>query len=560
MFNLSKKASTFVYLLLLINIAMIMWVIVFNNWFVLNNNINIWKNAEEVFSSVHNKWNIALESVRKYNWNGHWFVDVISCPINVTMSGSTFLWTSITTNMVIQDWSIYCSWDYNWNEFRIYYNSNYSDFIKVYYNWGSGVDIVDLDSPLIQNTWNLLEEGWVTVEESDGWDWASAMDGDPTTEYVSIQGGDKYDSIKFKLSDSYKIWKIAILKNEGTANSRNNWYITFFDSNNIEIDDTILTLTGMKAVTWWEQDFWTSSLYRDVLYIEIGSTTPNASLELLEVYIYQQLITGSWWLWDIIDTPEDFLWTWKRDYIDTDSTFVSFDATWVWWGDDIDDNFNSDDYHVMSDIRDDEYYFWSFQDDDVIPRKTIFWSIPGWEAFDNIYWTNYKTIDFIDKNTNNNDSLNIKAWDVTSWYMYLDISFESSELNKSYDLKILEFDRNRWKNEFTLYPLSTLAWLDVENKFWYISQTSTWALYLSPNTWSWFSFDFQNRDYALFLTNYANTSLSYRLTAETDTWTGIYINSIDDSGTWIIEVLANDIIIGWEKNFIWEEFIIVWNK
>jgi len=44
------------------------------------------------------------------------------------------------------------------------------------------------------------------------------------------------------------------------------------------------------------------------------------------------------------------------------------------------------------------------------------------------------------------------------------------------------------------------------------------------------------------------------------TGTMIYINPIDDSSTWTIESLSNHIIIWWEKNFIWEEFIVVWDK
>ena len=45
-----------------------------------------------------------------------------------------------------------------------------------------------------------------------------------------------------------------------------------------------------------------------------------------------------------------------------------------------------------------------------------------------------------------------------------------------------------------------------------------------------------------------------------DTGTGIYINPIDDSWTGTIKVLSNHIIIWWEKNFIWENFEVVWSK
>ena len=552
MFNQSKKASTFIYILLLINIAMIMWIVVFNNWFILNNNINIWKNAEEVFSSVHNKWNIALESVRKYNSNGNWYTDFISCPTNVTMSGSNNISTWITTNMVLDNWSIYCLWDYNWDEFRIYYNSNYTDFIKVYYSWATGNDIVDLDTPFKTSDLNLLSSNLESITSSGGTA-DNLTDGLESTEFESVQGKDS--GVFIELVDATNLWKISFTKEDNWNASEywNNWTIVIYDPSMVEIWN--IGLKGMIDETFRESE--PSMFYLNVKFISFV-TDQDKILDLLDLYIYKAQVS-SWWLDSVIETPWDFIRTWLRDYTDTDTTLVSFDGTWIWLGDNLDDNFNSDDYHVMSDIRDLEYYFAWFQDDDIVPRKTIFWSIPAWEAFDNIYWTNYKTIDFIDQNTNNNDILNMKAWDVTSWYMYLDISFENSEVNKSYDLKILEFSRDAWRDEFTLFPLDSLEGLDVDNKFWYISEDSNWNLYLSPSTWSWYVFDFQNKDYSLFLTNYADTSLSYRLRAETDTGTGIYINPIDDSGD-DIKILANDIIIGWEKNFIWEEFIIVWDK
>jgi hypothetical protein len=74
------------------------------------------------------------------------------------------------------------------------------------------------------------------------------------------------------------------------------------------------------------------------------------------------------------------------------------------------------------------------------------------------------------------------------------------------------------------------------------------------------SFDFKNNDYAIFLINKLDSNLSYRLTWETNTWTWIYINPIDDSWIWTIESLSNHMIIWNEKNFIWEQFVIVWSK
>jgi hypothetical protein len=62
MFN--KKASVFIYILLLINIVLIMWIIVFNNTHIISNNLNFWVNAKEIFLNIYNKWKISIDSVK----------------------------------------------------------------------------------------------------------------------------------------------------------------------------------------------------------------------------------------------------------------------------------------------------------------------------------------------------------------------------------------------------------------------------------------------------------------------------------------------------------------
>ena len=51
-----------------------------------------------------------------------------------------------------------------------------------------------------------------------------------------------------------------------------------------------------------------------------------------------------------------------------------------------------------------------------------------------------------------------------------------------------------------------------------------------------------------------------RLTWEVDSWSWIYINSLDDSGDNFIRFLWNDIIIDNKWRFIWNQFEIIWLK
>jgi hypothetical protein len=127
-------------------------------------------------------------------------------------------------------------------------------------------------------------------------------------------------------------------------------------------------------------------------------------------------------------------------------------------------------------------------------------------------------------------------------------------------MKILEFDPLAYKNDYTLLPVNTFDWLNITTFEWYIQNTWSTLDLSTAQTWNEYEFDFKNKDYAIFLTSNIEWNLSFRLTWETLTGTMIYINPIDDSSTWTIESLSNHIIIWWEKNFIWEEFIVVWDK
>jgi hypothetical protein len=194
-----------------------------------------------------------------------------------------------------------------------------------------------------------------------------------------------------------------------------------------------------------------------------------------------------------------------------------------------------------------------------VPRKTIFWSIPAQTQYQHVYWNNYKTVDVVQNNPNNDDLLNVKMWDVDQAHVFIN-TFNVDELD--YDIKILEFDREVYRDQFTLLPLNSYEGKNIDEYLWYI-QLNSWDNSLSvakETTGNEFVFDFQNKDYAIFFANNSDSLLSYHLESYTPTGTWIYINPIDDSGTGTISVLANHIIIWWEKNFIWENFEMVGSK
>lgn len=687
------RASIFIYILLLINITFIIAITVYNNSFILNNSINIWKNSEEVFTGIYSNWDVAINSVKKYNSNWAWYLDWISCPTNVNMKWFTMSSTGITTEMIYSSWSLYCRWFYNSKEFRLYYNSDYSAINKAYYSW-SVVDVI-YELATTMNIWviNIADTATITWTENDrSWWFTKLVDwGTTSLDYESKNTSIPY--LKFTFSGDRSIWRIKIF-NKPNGGNWNNWNIIWLSStwsqifetsivnvnseNLIDVDLKLLWLTDyvrsirIESTDWYWRDIelseiefyqmvstsasenialatnWTTATWtvdkfnnpldRVIDWNTIGSSTlytsdtwlfnPYLTIEFAQDYnlwavkIFKTHNDGDWDNWHLIwynslgvqvyslpisnvvnnsllqfdllnlakDDPSftgavrklkidshDFkqlrvyeiqaykfepmwwweAWRWKTAFNDLDATRISFDYTWMGWDDNVDDDFNSDNYRVTSiwDI----YYPNGYQDDDVLPRKVIFWNVPtGGTSYYNIFWNNYKTNDFIANNSNNNDILNMKIWDVVNGYMHLDLYNSSTENN--YDLKILEFDRNKYKNEFTLLPLNSYEWKYLTEYVWYI-QNNSWKLSLSKNkTWNEFIFDFKNKDYWIFLVNRSDWNLTYRLTWESSTWTWIYINPIDDSWTWTIEVMSNYLIIGWEKNFIWENFIVTWLK
>ena len=255
MLLLNNKAGVFIYILLLINIWFIMSVMVYNNSFVLSNNIDVWKNSQEIFSNIYNKWNIAIESVKKYNSNGNWFMDAISCPTNITMSGSTSSWTNISTSMVYDLWNIYCLWSYNWKNFRIYYNEEYQDFKNAYYEW----DVVDIIRPVgeyIDMTNNLATSATVTATSLNINKWISiasindSYTGTTTNAEKHAYYSEKVNTpyITIEMPSTYSVWLVRIYNSAFNSNERKklNWAkIKLYDG----------TDTLVKQTTIWNADF-----------------------------------------------------------------------------------------------------------------------------------------------------------------------------------------------------------------------------------------------------------------------------------------------------------------
>ena len=533
--------------MLLINIALVVWIVVYNNSYVIVNNIDVWNNQEEVFTNIYNKWNIAIESIKKYNSNWEWFLDGISCPQNITMSGTLNKRTWITTDLIYKYWKVHCLGEYDtgtWGikEFKIHYDDLVNDFTTAQYEW----DIVNI----IESVWTDIELSntnialWATVTWSNPWDWnvaSHSADWNWSTWFDTSDSSNEF--LEYDLWSERSIWEIEINKYRRSRDS------LYWNRGNIIFLDNSWDEVYRFSVSWMRRD---NHRRIDLKYSWLAWNVEKIRLEV-----------SGWWLdvtefeiYELTTTWNEW-WEGHRNFTDSDNTLINFDKDWIQWNDGIDDDLNSDNYKVTSIWN--TYFPNNYQDDDVVPRKTIFWSIPANKPYQHVYWNNYKTIEIIKNNTNNDDILNMKMSDVSDAHVFIN-TFNTEDLD--YDIKILEFDRDVYKDQFTLLPKKSYEWKNIDKYLGYL-QLNSWdnSLWVAKEkTWNEFEFDFQNKDYAIFFANNTDSLLSYHLEAYTPTGTWIYINPIDDSWTGTISVLSNHIIIWWEKNFIWENFEVVWSK
>jgi len=329
--KVNKRASIFVFVLILINVALIIWYVVFNNTYILNNNINIWKNAEEVFIKLSDKWNINIESTKQYNANWGGFEDFVSCPENITMSWTTNFDSWIQSEMWFNLWKVYCTFRYDGEEARIFLDEQNDTFSKAFYRLEM-IDIVN-GAFTISGTKESVSNEDSSLRYSSSYDDSRSIDGSTSTEYRSTRGNNRF--IEYDLWSEKKIWKIIIKKADKWNSYWNNWIVNYYDNWNNLIKSS--TLSWMRDITNKTINFsyWSYSDADDIRYIRITHTDSNKYLDIREFEVYELIET---WLTE---------WTWDTNFT-FDDTKMTFDATWIGWLDSIDDNMNSDNYRSTS--------------------------------------------------------------------------------------------------------------------------------------------------------------------------------------------------------------------
>lgn len=147
MYTSSKKTwSIIIYVLLLVNIAIIVWIAIFNSSFILSNNRELTEYSGSFSDIWEQKADAIIASAQQYNSNGSGMIDTIGCPWAVifeydTLDGSSALIREssapLNTDIAYELWTIRCDGVFWTDDFSLYFNPEKDNFSHAYYASGS---------------------------------------------------------------------------------------------------------------------------------------------------------------------------------------------------------------------------------------------------------------------------------------------------------------------------------------------------------------------------------------------------------------------------------------
>lgn len=199
----------------------------------------------------------------------------------------------------------------------------------------------------------------------------------------------------------------------------------------------------------------------------------------------------------------------------------TFDIQTTIWTDGLDDNLNDDDFQVNATYPN--------IDNDIEARTSIIWVILDSKSKVNIFANDEKSNKFIEKNTNNLTPIK-KLTDAGIGNIKIKVEL-SEDINPEPTFEIIQIPKNSANTQNSQTNIS----LNLEKEINY-------------------EFDFANNYYWIFLESWEDLKgISYKLTAFTNSGERLYINPIDDSIDWIVEVYQNYVF-----NHAWTNVIKWW--
>ncbi|MCK9272270.1 hypothetical protein M0P65_01870 [Candidatus Gracilibacteria bacterium] len=179
----NNKGNTIVYAIILVNIAIVIMYIVLNKSNFFSETISMQNYNIKLNENLKNKATNSLKYETFLNTNGSGFVDTITCPSNISLSGTTLSGTISETlpYFDINSKTLYCSGTNASGNLLLSYNASFSGFTEAGYNNGTGI---------------LFESGL----------YFTGILNDTDLSFISFTGSDIYSGIDSNYdSDNYKI-------------------------------------------------------------------------------------------------------------------------------------------------------------------------------------------------------------------------------------------------------------------------------------------------------------------------------------------------------------------
>lgn len=165
-----KKGVVLIYVLFLVTLAVVFSTVLLSNNNYLFNITEHFDIESKLYSNINSDWKILVDITKRYNNNGNWFIDNVSCPEIGTVSMSwTTLKELIWTNLVFSWSQVYCEWIYNWNNLKLYFNEWFTDIPVADYNWS----LVWITNWVWNNSFWDIDSTYIDFSGSSylSWDW-----------------------------------------------------------------------------------------------------------------------------------------------------------------------------------------------------------------------------------------------------------------------------------------------------------------------------------------------------------------------------------------------------
>lgn len=319
MLKLNKNAVILIYIIFLVNIAVIMAMVIVNNSYVFFNDVERQDIVERTNKNIYDKANSVFKLAKFYNSNWSWFIDNISCPDNIlsplkpiTLSWSINKTTTWSTFLDYWNWNINCSWSYLWFDLKIFFNKDFTDFSWSTYSWSY--------TSLVNWSWQVAFSDWQNTMISFDTTWLNGRD--------SID--DNFNSDNYLVTSTWTTLSWTYYPNwfaDDDVDYRKKffWYVeSWFVNKNIffnnketneVISGSLNNADSLNAKIWTSTWYmmldvdWTYDLkivkFSKIKYDEFRKNSPKEwvpiELKVLETIKWKNISSGFWYIYKKTD-------------------------------------------------------------------------------------------------------------------------------------------------------------------------------------------------------------------------------------------------------------------